>query len=456
MAMRLARRVTGPAFGFGGGYAYHYVSQQEESPQQLSFVFAAELLADVSGRQATKDFVAAEDAVKMGRWLARNAELSGVGSQRLHDVLLPMYLKYVSQGVEAAVAAADDAVTALGVEAGKTGEVPPAMAVVSSLEDFMGAVSERPAERSEDLVLPWTALLMHTAVWSATLDARSKVTERLAEGAGVPPADRALELPSSTGWNAESQALLEDRIGKLLMCGQAFPNSYVLPEIAGLVGPAEHKGALAVPSRLQALHTTVSVTCTSPRFTKGLKDVFALPPPPDSAWFVMQNTWGKSWLVTFAEGLVLVSLFALPAWGCFTDAGYSAVGYKVLTSDKRDALTASVKDYLTPLKAAVKVDMLKVKLEPVVLKLEKLHLRDLWLRCKIGLQDASTKLHLEAIPKKMQLSPELLDALAAKKDLCRANFSAILAYLRKERPPTPPGPNEWVAVPSAPPKFEGS
>jgi thiazole synthase ThiGH ThiG subunit len=63
---------------------------------------------------------------------------------------------------------------------------------------------------------------------------------------------------------------------------------------------------------------------------------------------------------------------------------------------------------------------------------------------------------LEAIPKKMQLSPDLLDALAVKKDLCREKFSVILAYLRKDRPPSSTVPNEWVAVPSAPPKFEGS
>jgi hypothetical protein len=449
MAFRLARRVTGPAVGFGGGYACHYISQQEEGAQQLAFVFAAELLADVSSRKEVKDFVAPDDAVNMGRWLTRNAELGGAGSLRLQHALLPMYLKYVSQGVEAAVAAADDAVTRVGVDAGKTGEVPPAMAVVSSLEDFLGAVSEKTADRSEDLILPWTALLLHSAVWSATLDARSKVTERLAEGAGVPPADRALELPSTTGWNSESQALLEDRIGKLLMSGQVFPNSYVLPEIAGLVGPAQHDGALVVPDRLQALHKTVSVTCTSPRFTQGLKDVFALPPPPNSAWFIMQKTWGKSWVATAVEGVLVVSLLALPAWCCLTDAGYAAVGYRVLSSDRRDV----VKEYLAPLKAVVTVDTVKGKLEPLVLKLEKLHIRDLWLRCKINLYDTSKKLRLDAIPTKLQLSPDLLEALTAKKELCRAKFSVLLAYLRNERPPPN---NEWVAVPSAPPKFEGS
>jgi hypothetical protein len=451
MILRLARRVTGPAVGFGGGYAFHYASQQDESAKQLAFVFAAELLADVSSRPRIQDFLVPEEALKMGRSLTRNAELSGCGSLRLQNVLLPMYLKYVSQGLEAAVEAADDAVTALGVEAGKTGEVPPAMAVVSSLEDFLGAVAERSEERSASLVLPWTALLLHSAAWSATLDARSKVTERLAEGEGVPPADRALELPSTTGWNSESQAILEGRIRNLLMSGQAFPNSYVLPEIAGLVGPAEHEGALAVPARLPVLHSTVSVTCTSPRFTEALKDVFALPPPPDSSWFITQKTWGKSWLVTGAEGALLLALLALPVWGCFTDTGYAAVGCKVLSSDKRDA----VKAYLAPLKDVVKVDVVKDKLKPLVLKLEKLNLGDLWLRCKITLSDASKKLRLDAIPSKLHLSPELLEALAAKKELCRGKVAAILAYFRRERPNSSSTPPDWVSIPSAP-KFEGS
>ena len=32
---------------------------------------------------------------------------------------------------------------------------------------------------------------------------------------------------------------------------------------------------------------------------------------------------GKSWVATFAEGVVLVSLLALPAWCCLTDAGFA-------------------------------------------------------------------------------------------------------------------------------------
>jgi hypothetical protein len=182
--------------------------------------------------------------------------------------------------------------------------------------------------------------------------------------------------------------------------------------------------------------------------------VFAPPPPPDSAWFrPWPKTWGKSWVATFAEGVVLVSLLALPAWCCLTDAGYAAVGYKILSSDKRDA----VKEYLAPLKEVVKVDIVKDKLKPLVLKIEKVNLRDHWLSCKIKVCDASKKLHLDAIPKKLQLSPDLVEALAAKKELCRAKFSDFLAYFQGERPPpSSPGPPEWVAVPSAPPKFEGS
>ena len=60
------------------------------------------------------------------------------------------------------------------------------------------------------------------------------------------------------------------------------------------------------------------------------------------------------------------------------------------------------------------------------------------------------RLHLDAIPKKLQLSPDLVEALAAKKELCRAKFSDFLAYFQGERPPpSSPGPPEWVAVSQA-------
>jgi hypothetical protein len=180
--------------------------------------------------------------------------------------------------------------------------------------------------------------------------------------------------------------------------------------------------------------------------------VFAPPPPPDSAWFVTQKTWGKSWLSTFAEGVLLVSLVALPAWCCFTDAGYAAVGYKILTSEKRDAVI----EYLAPLQAVMTVDAVKDNFKPVVLQIEKLHLRDHWLSCKIKLYDTCTKLQLETIPKKLQLklqpSPELLEALAAKKEICREKLAVIVAYFRRE----PPAKAEWVTIPTAPPQFEGS
>jgi len=126
-----------------------------------------------------------------------------------------------------------------------------------------------------------------------------------------------------------------------------------------------------------------------------------------------------------------------------------------LSSDKRD----TVIEYLAPLKTVVKVDVLKDKLKPLVLKIEKLHLHDQWLNCKIKLYSASKKLQLETIPKKLQLklqpSPELLEALVQKKETCRARLSVILAYFRRDGPNSSSGPAEWVSVPSAP-KFEGS